>query len=183
MVNSSPQKAAPNGEYSSFDLARSNGVSEDPLVIEGELQFAVQDAADRVPRGVLGVAPGGQDGEVGCEQKVGHREHIPARVAPLWTVGPQLFQVARDLLDAGFLSEFTARCRRQILAGQHETARQGKPAAEGLDEAGDEQDIQDVLRHSQGDDVDRHREAGRRRAGFRHEPIVGNYRHLDNISG
>lgn len=84
--------------------------------------------------------------------------------------------------DAGLLRKLPARGRKQLLAGQDETARQGELAAEGINQAGDQQNVQRAVANGEGDDVDGHREARRQRVRFGHEAILGIYRHLDNKS-
>ncbi|GAB3527740.1 hypothetical protein GCM10027402_28520 [Arthrobacter monumenti] len=137
-------------------------------MIEGKAYGGVvEDSSDGVPLGFCSIAACGEDRKIGREQEVGDSEYIPAGIPTSGAVAAQLFQVTGYAIDSCLLCQLSAGGGRQVFSGKNETTRQCEPAAKGLDEPGDEQDMQTAITHSQRDDVDRHCEL----RGWRQPPL------------
>ena len=132
-------------------------------MVEGQAGRA---GAHLAPAGAARVPTRPGRGEAGRHEQVGHRQHRPARVAPLGPVGGDLLQVARRD-DPRLLGELASRGVHRLLAGQQEAARQGRLALERLQGAVHHEHVEPCVDDRQRHDIDRdgHQQRGGGRGG------------------
>ncbi len=94
------------------------GVDEDPVVVEGERDRAVDDVGDAPEPGVGGVGAGDELGDVAADGEEGDADDVAARVAAGVAVGAELQQRAR-----------ARRCRPPRRARARRRRAASRPAA------------------------------------------------------
>lgn len=148
-------------------------IAEDLLMIEGKPDpMFIKDGAHGVPAHHFSIASRGQDRKVGGEQKVRHGKHVPSRVTATRPITAQLLQMPAYPFNPRLLSQLADSRLLQILARKNKAARQCEPAPVRFYETGDKQDVQDIVAHCQGNDVDSDGKARRRVISGGHGSIV-----------